>query len=67
MMAHHSSSQHNYNYLDVDNRYMTSDHVEKINWLREEIKKQSSMTDLGILTHSLGIEFIFHEHGITMT
>ena len=53
--------------LYVDDLYMTGDHVEKINWLREEIKKQFSMTDLGILTHSLGIEFIFHEYGITMT
>ena len=53
--------------LYVDDLYMTGDHVEKINWMREEIKKQFSLTDLGILIHSLGIEFIFHEHGITMT
>ena len=46
---------------------MTSDHVEKINLLREEFKKQFCMTNLGILYHSLGIEFIFHECGIIMT
>jgi hypothetical protein len=48
---------------------MTDDHVEKINWPREEIKKHFFMTDLRILAHSLGIEFIFHEHEIfnTMT
>jgi hypothetical protein len=38
----------------VDDLHMIGDYVEKINWLREEIKKQFSMTDLGILTHSLG-------------
>jgi hypothetical protein len=45
--------------LFVDNLYMTSDHVEKINWLQEEFKKQFSTTDLESLCHSLGIEFIF--------
>ena len=45
--------------LYVDDLYMTDDHVEKINRLQEEINKQFFMTDLGILTHSLGIEFIF--------
>jgi hypothetical protein len=40
---------------------MTSDHVEKINWLQEEFKKQFSTTEsnLETLCHSLGIEFIF--------
>lgn len=39
----------------------------KINWPQEEIKKHFFMTDLGILAHLLGIEFIFHEYGNTMT
>ena len=46
---------------------MTGDLVEKIKWLQEEIKKQFSITYLGIFSQSLGIELIFHEHGITMT
>ena len=46
--------------------YITGDHSKKLNWLQEESKKQFFMTDLRILTHLLGIEFIFHEHGITI-
>ena len=53
--------------LYVDDLYMIGDHVEKINWPQEEIKKHFFMTDLGILAHLLGIEFIFHEYGNTMT
>ena len=46
--------------LYVDDLYTVDDHVENINWL-QEIKKLLSMTNLGILSRSLGIEYIFHE------
>jgi len=53
--------------LYVDDVYFIGNHISKLEWLHSEIKTQFEMSDLRLLWHSLGIEYLFHLSGITVT
>jgi hypothetical protein len=53
--------------LYVDDVYLTGDHHENISLLRAAIQTQFSITDLGLLSYSLGLEFHFSSIGILVT
>lgn len=50
--------------LYVDDVYLTGDDHPHIELIRTAIKQQFEMTDLGLLTYSLGLEFLFRPKGI---
>jgi hypothetical protein len=53
--------------LYVDDMYLTGDHQEKLDWLRQRFTTTYKMTDLELLHHSLGLEFLHSPTGITIT
>lgn len=53
--------------LYVDDVYLTGNNTAHIASIRAEIQKEFDMSDLGILSYSLGIEFIFQPDGILLT
>jgi hypothetical protein len=48
----------------MDDVYLIGNHSAKLEWLHSEIKTQFEMNDLGLLWHSLCIEYLFHSSGI---
>jgi len=53
--------------LYVDDVYFIGNHNSKLEWLHSEIKTQFEMSDLRLLWHSLGIEYLFRSNGIIVT
>lgn len=53
--------------LYVDDVYLTGDNEAHISFIRQDIQSTFEMTDLGLLSYSLGIEFLFQPKGILMT
>lgn len=53
--------------LYVDDVYLTGDDSIHIDLIRTEIHKEFEMTDLGLLSYSLGLEFMFLQEGILIT
>jgi hypothetical protein len=45
--------------LYVDDVYLTGNNTEHIALIRSEIKQAFEMSDLGLLSYSLGLEFLF--------
>jgi hypothetical protein len=52
--------------LYVDDPVMTRNDIEKIKWIKEELKQTFEMTDLGHLQRYLGMEFKISSLGIFM-
>ena len=53
--------------LYVDDVYLTGDDVERLQITRTALNKEFDMSDLGVLSHSLGMEFQFSDAGIAIT
>jgi hypothetical protein len=53
--------------LYVDDLLMTGNDIEKIKWIKEEVKQKFEMTDLGHLQRYLGMEFRISSLSIFMT
>ena len=53
--------------LYVDDVYLAGSHSDKIAWLRQELFSSFDMTDLGLLSYSLGVEFIQRSTGLILT
>lgn len=53
--------------LYVDDVYLTGDNTEHIATIRSEIQEAFEMSDLGLLSYSLGLEFLFQREGILVT
>ena len=50
--------------LYVDDIYLLGDHSERLTLLRSQLKRRFDMTDLGQLSHSLEVEYLFSSSGI---
>ncbi len=53
--------------LYVDNQLITRNDIEKIEWIKKELKQIFEMTDIGQLQRYLGVEFRISSLGIFMT
>lgn len=53
--------------LYVNNVYLAGNNNAHIASIREEIQRAFKMSDLGLLSHSLGLEFLFQPKGILVT
>jgi len=53
--------------LYVDDLLMIGNDIEKIKWIKEELKQKFEMTDLGHLQRYLGMEFRISSLSIFMT
>lgn len=53
--------------LYVDDLYLTGDDTQYIERIRTAIQQEFEMTDLGLLSYSLGLEFLFLSEGILVT
>lgn len=53
--------------LYVDDVYLTGDNHAHIAFIKSEIQQAFEMSDLGLLSYSLGIEFMFWPDGISVT
>jgi hypothetical protein len=56
-----------WSFIYVDGIYFIGNHDTKIQWIKIEIKKKFEMVDLGLLTHSLWLEYFFQLSGIIVT
>ena len=53
--------------LYVDDVYLVGNHSDQIEWLRQELLSRFEMTDLGLLSYFLGVEFIQRPIGLILT
>jgi hypothetical protein len=53
-----------WSFIYVDGIYFIGNHDTKIQWMKIEIKKKFEMVDLGLLTHSLWLEYFYQLIGI---
>lgn len=53
--------------LYVDDVYLTGKKDDHIQFIRTEIQKEFEMSDLGVLSYSLSMEFLFLPDGIAVT
>jgi hypothetical protein len=51
----------------VDNLFITSGDKRKISWLKQQLKKEFDITDLGPVTKYLGVEFQQHSEGLFLS
>lgn len=64
---HHREGKLTLLVLYVDDVYLTGNDTEYIDLIRTDIQREFEMTDLGVLTYSLGLEFIFLAEGLAVT
>ena len=50
----------------VDDIYLSNNHTTKIEDIHFALSRRFDMTDLGLLSHSLGLEFTFSSIGISI-
>lgn len=53
--------------LYVDDVYLTGNNDEHIAFIKSEIQQAFEMSDLGLLSYSLGMEFLFRSDGLSVT
>lgn len=53
--------------LYVDDVYLSGNDTERIALIRSDIQKEFEMADLGLLSYSLDLEFLFQPQGILVT
>lgn len=53
--------------LYVNDVYLTGNNDVRIAFIRKEIQQTFEMSDLGLLSYSLGLEFLFEPEGILVT
>lgn len=53
--------------LYIDDVHLTGNNTDHIALIRYEIKRAFKMSDLGLLSYSLGLEFRFQPEGILVT